>query len=122
MKRGHIILIIAGALILIGALILFITVPSKPQITGQVVSSPVSQVKGEGGCLGEGLVSPATAQGIWCCEGLEEKIAIPYSTTEERCQGELSDPKKIACINCGDGICEITEKCLCPQDCEGQEI
>ena len=120
MERRYLILIIAGALILIGALILFVTVPSEQKITGQVISSPVSQVEveGEGGCLGEGLVSPAIAQGIWCCEGLEKKVAITY--LDGRCQGELSDSRKIACINCGDGICEITEKCLCPNDCRGQ--
>ncbi len=119
MKRDYIILIIVGALILIGAFTLFITVPLKPKITGEVVSQAVSFPinEGKGGCLGEGLVSPALAQGIWCCDGLEEKIAIPYSPTEKRCQEELSDPRKIACINCGDGICETTEKCLCPEDC-----
>jgi len=116
MKKVYIVLlVIFGVIILVGVPILYVIISwEKTADNNQNANSPVDV---NDDCWKAGFVTEGNGQEVECCAGLVKKVAIPYSSSEGVCKEELSDPGMIVCVDCGNGICEQNEQCVCPVDC-----
>lgn len=73
------------------------------------------------GCVQGGEITFDLTNGEFigfCCEGLQEVVALPDGTNEECLEYEQMDRFGTICTDCGNNICEKWEnRCICPEDC-----